>query len=53
MLSPEPENCQIGIRTPLESKNYFQFLSQTIGVDGMTFLSRMQSLVKIGKELWA
>jgi len=36
----------------LRSKNYFRFVSQTIDVEVTTFLSRMQSLVKIGRELW-
>jgi len=33
-------------------ENYFRFVSQTTGVEATTFLSRMQNLVKIGKELW-
>jgi len=42
-------------RTPLKSENYFWFVSLTIGVEleATTFLSRMQNLLKIGKELWA
>jgi len=44
--------AKIGIRTSLKSANYFQFVSQTTGVEATTFLSRMQNLVKIGKELW-
>jgi len=46
------KTAEIGIRTPLKSANYFRFVSQTIGVVATTFLSRMQNLVKIGKELW-
>jgi len=46
------KTAEIGIRTPLKSANYFRFVSQTIGVEATTFLSRMQNLVKIGKELW-
>jgi len=42
---------EIGIHTPLKSANYSRFVSQTIGIDMTTFLSRMQNLVKIGKEL--
>jgi len=42
---------KIGIRTPLKSANYFRFLSQTIGDEATTFLSRVQNFVKIGKEL--
>ena len=52
MWSPEPETTEIGIRTPRKSANYFNFVSQTTGVEETTFLSRMQNLVKIGKELW-
>jgi len=52
MWSTEPENyrnrnphtCKIGKLRP--------FVSQTTGVDATTFLSRMQNLVKIRKELW-
>jgi len=32
--------------------NYFRFVSQRTGVDATIFMSRMQNLVKIGKELW-
>jgi len=46
------KTAKIGIRTPLKSANYFRFVSQTIGVKRTTFLSCMQNLVKIGKELW-
>jgi len=46
------KTAEIGIRTPLKSANYFRFVSQTIGVEVTTFVSRMQNLVKIGKELW-
>ena len=45
------KTTEIGIRTPLKSENYFRFVSQTTGVEGTTFLSRVQNLVKIGKEL--
>jgi len=34
----------------LKSANYFRFVSQTIGVEATTFLSRMQNLVKISKD---
>ena len=43
---------KIGIRTPLQSTNYFRFVSQTTGDEATTFLSRMKNLVKIGKESW-
>ena len=46
------KTAKIGIRTPLTSTNYFRFLSQTIGDEATTYLSRMQNFVKIGKELW-
>ena len=45
------KTAEIRIRTPPKSANCFRFVSQ-IGVDAMTFLSRLQNLVKIGKELW-
>jgi len=51
MWSPEPETAKIGIRTPLNSANYFRFVSQTKGVEATTFVSGVQNLVKIGKEL--
>jgi len=51
MCSPEPETAEIGIRTSLKSANYFRFVSQTIAVEATTSLTRMQNLVKIGKEL--
>jgi len=41
---------EIGIRTPLKSENYFRFVSQTVGVEATTSLSRLQNLVKIGKS---
>jgi len=44
--------AEIGIRTPLKSKNYSQFVSQIINVEATIFLSRVQNFVKIGKELW-
>jgi len=46
------KTAEIGIRTPPKSANGFLFVSQT-GVDVPKFLSRLQNLVKIGKELWA
>jgi len=46
------KTAETGFRTPLKSASYFRFVWQTIGVDATTFLSRMQNLVKIGKELW-
>jgi len=46
------ETAEIGIRTSLKSASYFRFVGKTMGVDATTFLSRMQNLVKIGKELW-
>ena len=52
MWSPDLKTAVIGIRTSLKSANYFRFISQTIGFEATTFLSRMQNLVKIGKELW-
>ena len=44
------KTAKMKIRTPPKSANCFQFVSQ-IGVDAPTFLSRLQNLVKIGKEL--
>jgi len=41
-----------GRSTSLKSAHYFPFVSQTIGVEATTFLSRMQNFVKIGEELW-
>ena len=46
------KTAEIGIRTPLKSEYYFRFVSQTIGVEATTFLSGMQYLTKIVKELW-
>jgi len=46
------KTAKIRIRTPLKSANYFRFVSQTIGDEATTFLSRMQNFVKIGKEMW-
>jgi len=46
------KTAEIGIRTPLKLANYFRFVSETIGVEATTFVSRMQNWVKIGKELW-
>jgi len=43
------KTAEIGIRTPLKLANYFRFVSQRIGVEATTFVSRMQNLVKIGK----
>jgi len=45
------KTSEIGIRTPLKLANYFRFVSETIVVEATTFVSRMQNLVKIGKEL--
>ena len=44
------KTTEIGIRTPLKSETYFRFVSQTVGVEATTFLSRVQNLVKIGKS---
>jgi len=57
MWLPEPENCrnrnphtsEIGKLVPVCITNK----NETIGVDATTFLSRMENLLKIGKELWA
>jgi len=46
------KTAEIGIRIPLKSASYFRCVWKTIGVDATTFLSRMQNLVKIGKEWW-
>ena len=46
------KTAEIAIRTPLKSSNYFPFVSQTVVVSAKAFLSRMQNLVKIAKELW-
>ena len=45
------KTANLGIRTSLKSRIYFQFVQQTIGDDATTFPSRMQNFVKIGKEL--
>jgi len=45
------KTAKIGIRTPLQSDNYFRFVSQTISVEATTFLSRVQNLVKISKRI--
>jgi len=44
------KTAEIRIRTPLKLGNYFRF--QTIGVEATIFLSRIQNLLKIGKDLW-
>jgi len=44
------KTAEIQIRTPLKLANCFRFVSQ-IAVDATTFLSGLQNLVKIGKEL--
>ena len=44
------KTTEIGIRTPLKSENYFRFVSRTIGDEATTFRSRVQNLVKIGKD---
>ena len=46
------KTAKVGTCTSLKSANYFRFVSQSIGVDVTTFLSRILNLVKIGKELW-
>jgi len=46
------KTAKTGIRRPLNSANYFRFVSQTIGDEATRFLSRMQNLVNIGRELW-
>ena len=52
MCSSEPENCRNRNThtSKIKSANYFRIVSQTIGVDATTFLSRMQNSVKIGKN---
>ena len=45
------KTAKIGICTSLKLEDYFWFVSQTILVEVTTSLSRMQKLVKIGKEL--
>ena len=52
MRSPEPENYLNRNPQRLKFANYFRFVEQTIGDRATTFLSRVQNLVKIGKELW-
>jgi len=52
MCSPEPENCRN--QNPHTSKigKLLPVVSQKIGVDATILLSRLQNLVKIGKQLW-
>jgi len=45
------ETAKIGFCTSLKSVNYFRFVPETIAFETTTFLSGMQNLVKIGKEL--
>jgi len=45
------ETDKIGFCTSLKSVVYFRFVSETIAFETTTFLSGMQNLVKIGKEL--
>ena len=45
------ETAKIGFCTSLKSVNYFRFVPETIAFETITFLSGMQNLVKIGKEL--
>ena len=53
MWWPEPENCRNpNSHTPKIGNYYFRFVSQRTGVDAITFMSRMQNLLKICKELW-
>ena len=46
------KTAEIGIRTPLKSANYFQFVWQATDDEATTFLRRVKKLVKIDKELW-
>jgi len=52
MWLPEPENCQN--RNPHISKigKLLPVCLTNNSVEAITFLSRMQNLVKIGEELW-
>ena len=43
--------AKIGFCTFLKSVNYFRFVPETIAFEATTFLSSIQNLVKIGKEL--
>jgi len=43
--------AKIRICTYLSSVNYFQFVSETIGVDSTILPRRLQNLVKIGQEM--
>jgi len=45
------KTAKIGLYTSLKPVNYFQFVPETIAFETTTFLSGMQNLVKIGKEL--
>ena len=45
------KTAKIGLCTSLKSVIYFPFVSETIALETTTFLSGMQNLVKIGKEL--
>ena len=45
------KTAKIGICTSLKL-NIFRSVSETMTVEPTTFLSHVQNLVKIGKELW-
>lgn len=47
------KTAKIGICTPLKSKFPPQFVSERIGIEPITFHSRMQNLVKISKIAYA
>jgi len=46
------KTAKIRIHISLKSGIYFGFVSQAIGVETTTFLSCVQNLMKIDKELW-
>jgi len=50
-ISKLPKYAKIGICTPLKSTIYFRFVSETIAAEPTIFLSAVQNLVKMGKEL--
>ena len=52
MWCSEPESCRNPNPHTLKLANYFRFVSQRTDVNATTFMSCMQNLVQIGKELW-
>ena len=48
---PQSRNWKNGFCTSLKSVNYFRFVPETIAFETTTFLSGVENLVKIGKEL--